>query len=970
MRFMAGISVIVISWMVFSRLAGVESLATSREYPDVNKHYGGISYTRDELLHFSGTSDDFPGLINVPDDIKRRVRKRGRRGGVRARCRRRGSRIPMPMIVTGNVRSLRNKIDELTGLTRWNYAFRDSSLICLTETWLQENDPDTAFNLDGFTVIRGDRTADSGKTTGGGVCVYVNNRWCKNITVYEQICQNDIEYLTLSLRPFYLPREFPKLFVTIVYIPPSADVKISENILNDAVCKMQNNSPDAVNIITGDFNRCKFHKCIPNFKQYINFPTRADKLLDPFYCSIKHAYTAKKLNPLGISDHNMCHLIPMYKQVLKCSKPTERLVYTWNEQVNDTLLGCIECTDFDELYDANADVNQNVDVLNGYLNFCIDLVVPKKIVKCFANNKPWVTKELKFLLNKKKRLIGTNDREQLKAIQKEINKQIAVCKSDYKGKVECMFKTDAKSAWDGLRTLTGMKKSCITPNIGNINEFCNELNVFYARFDKHDFSHVRTCIKNFLRNRESEPTIISMDDVIKSLNSIKIGKASGPDQIGSSVIKLCKNPLAPVLRNIFQKSLENTYIPTIWKTSEVIPVPKKNPPTCNNDYRPIALTAIMMKCLEKIVKNALAAQVKPYVDNFQFAYTTNRCVEDATLCLTDFVLEHVDRQNTIRHKNYVKILFVDFSSAFNTIQPHIMMQKLINMNVSPSLILWINEFLTNRPQYVKFNGGKSDLLITNTGAPQGCVLSPLLFTLYTSDCRCVNRTNQLFKYADDTALVSKCINDDILYREDVNHFTDWCNNNYLQLNVKKTKEMVVDFRTASCTHSPLYIDDELVESVTEYKYLGTIIDHRFTFNVNVDAVYKKVKSRLYFVRQLSRLRIDNAIMKLFYTSIVQSVISFSIICWFGNCSSESKCKISRVIKTCSKLGVQNTSSLEDIYRKCSLQRCKVIRGDPLHPLHNSYVMLPSGKRLRSIKCRTSRYTKSFVPSSIRQLNAI
>ena len=121
------------------------------------------------------------------------------------------------------------------------------------------------------------------------------------------------------------------------------------------------------------------------------------------------------------------------------------------------------------------------------------------------------------------------------------------------------------------------------------------------------------------------------------------------------------------------------------------------------------------------------------------------------------------------------------------------MQKLINMNVSECLILWINEFLTRRPQYVKFNGGRSDVIFTNTGAPQGCVLSPLLFTLYTSDCKCMNSNNQLFKYADDTALASRCSNDDMMYREDVVYFTEWCDNNYLELNVKKTKEMVADF---------------------------------------------------------------------------------------------------------------------------------------------------------------------------------
>ena len=251
---------------------------------------------------------------------------------------------------------------------------------------------------------RGDRTKDSGKLAGGGVCAYVNNRWCTDITVYDQFCDDNIEYLTLSLRPFYLPREFTKVFATIVYIPPSADVKLAENTLYAAVCKVENENPDAVKIITGDFNSCQFSKCVPHYQQFINFPTRNDKLLDPFFCNIKGSYVAKKLKPLGISDHDMCLLTPLYRQQLKRSKPSEKLIYTWSKDVNETLRGCMESTDFDVLFDSDESIDDNVDVLNSYMHFCIDLIVPKKIVKCFPNNKPWVTKELKDLLNKKKNI--------------------------------------------------------------------------------------------------------------------------------------------------------------------------------------------------------------------------------------------------------------------------------------------------------------------------------------------------------------------------------------------------------------------------------------------------------------------------------------------------------------------------------------------------------------------------------------
>lgn len=219
------------------------------------------------------------------------------------------------------------------------------------------------------------------------------------------------------------------------------------------------------------------------------------------------------------------------------------------------------------------------------------------------------------------------------------------------------------------------------------------------------------------------------------------------------------------------------------------------------------------------------------------------------------------------------------------------MQKLNTMNVNAKLILWINDFLTGRHQYVKFHNTKSGKIVTNTGAPQGCVLSPILFTLYTSDCRCQTNDCQLFKYADDTALVSLCINDDNMYRREVERFHKWCKENYLELNVKKTKEMVIDFSTLPVAQQPLYINGELVDTVKEYKYLGTVIDNGFNFNSNVEAIYKKVNSRMHFMRKLKKIKIDTKIMELFYTAVVQSVISFSITCWYGNCSSDSKNKL-------------------------------------------------------------------------------
>ena len=927
---------------------------------------GRLVYTRDQLLSYNVPS--MPSQTDIPDEIKRSTRRRGRRGGIRARCRRRGPRLAVPMIVTGNVRSLRNKTDELSALCKWNYAYRESSMLCLTETWLQENrDPDSAFQIDGYNLVRGDRTAESGKQAGGGVCAYINERWCKNYFVLQKQCNKDIEFMTLSLRPFYLPREFNKVLVTIVYIPPDADARTAQNQLYEAINKTEENAPDAINIITGDFNHCNFRQCIPHYKQYIDFPTRDDKTLDFFYCNINSCYSAKRLKPLGISDHNMCLMLPCYRQKLKREKPVRKCLYQWNDATTETFIGCMELTDWDVLFDPAVSVDENVDVLNSYILFCTDVIVPKKQVVCYSNNKPWVTKELKELINQKKCLMSSNDKDALKTVQKDLDDMIKTCKLNYKDKVENLFKSDSKAAWDGLRKLTGMCKKKLSIDATNVKEFCDRLNLFYARFDEADFTTERLVIKQFLEEKNDNAICINENDIIRSLRRVKPGKAAGPDRISSQVVSICKQQLVPILHKIFQQSLDLCNVPTIWKTSEIVPAAKKTNPVCDNDYRPIALTSVIMKCLEYIVKQYLTTEVYQYRDLLQFAYVQNRCVEDAVLSVTDYILCHVDNVNTADCKRFVKVLFIDFSSAFNTIQPHTLMQKLNVMNVNSKLILWIHDFLTCRPQYVKLSEYCSDLIVTNTGAPQGCVLSPILFTMYTSDCKSSDVNSKLFKYADDTALVSLCNNNDDMYREEARNFTKWCEDNYLFLNVQKTKEMIIDFSKSQC-HLPLYIKDEIVEVVNEYKYLGVTIDNTFTFSTHAQHTFKKAAKRMYFVRQLYKLNVDSKILNLFYSSVVQSILSFAITVWFGNSTGEAKGKIDKVINQCKKLGVTNSSDVLSLFKRALSQRCKVIRSDPDHPLHCKFQMLPSGKRLRSCKSRSARYNRSFIPSCIRIIN--
>ena len=176
---------------------------------EARPHPTGLVCTRDELLKIRDTTAATRphGYEDFPREIKHR--KRGKKGGVRSRIRRRGNKPPLPTIVCGNVRSLPNKMTELETLSTYMYEYREACLMCFTETWLNENIPDSAVELPNFSTVRSDRTIESGKSRGGGLCLYVNKRWSTNWSVKHSLCAPDIELIAVGLRPFYLPTEFP-----------------------------------------------------------------------------------------------------------------------------------------------------------------------------------------------------------------------------------------------------------------------------------------------------------------------------------------------------------------------------------------------------------------------------------------------------------------------------------------------------------------------------------------------------------------------------------------------------------------------------------------------------------------------------------------------------------------------------------------------------------------------------------------
>jgi len=196
----------------------------------------------------------------------------------------------------------------------------------------------------------------------------------------------------------------------------------------------------------------------------------------------------------------------------------------------------------------------------------------------------------------------------------------------------------------------------------------------------------------------------------------------------------------------------------------------------------------------------------------------------------------------------------------------------------------------------------------------------------------------------------------------------WSENNDLNLNSDKTKEMIVDMRKKKSTHQPLFIQELEVERVSSFKYLGVHLSKDLTWTLNTTQLVKKGQQRLYFLRRLRRFGMSTKILHNLYNCVVQSVLTSCITVWYGNTTVRDRKRLQRIVKTAEKIIKTPLPSLQAIYHRRVHRRAAAISKDSTHPQHGLFTLLPSGRRYRSVKCRTSRLKNSFYPSAIRLLN--
>ena len=239
-------------------------------------------------------------------------------------------------------------------------------------------------------------------------------------------------------------------------------------------------------------------------------------------------------------------------------------------------------------------------MVTAYVKFCQDLCFAEKEVKCYNNSKPWFNSDIKVKMKQQEESFREKDTSKMKIAKYNVRKAIKTAKKEYSAKLDDKFATnDTRSVWQGLQAVTNYKQKKPTlPDNTNKDFTPDKLNHYYGRFDRQNNT---TPPLPDPASPLPPPFKIETHEVNTLFRKQNTNKAPGPDGILTTTLRHCADQLSPVFTDIFNESLCTQVIPSCFKVSHIVPVPKKPTVMSLNDFRPVALTSVVMKVFERLV---------------------------------------------------------------------------------------------------------------------------------------------------------------------------------------------------------------------------------------------------------------------------------------------------------------------------------------------------------------------------------
>jgi ribonuclease HI len=387
-------------------------------------------------------------------------------------------------------------------------------------------------------------------------------------------------------------------------------------------------------------------------------------------------------------------------------------------------------------------------------------------------------------------------------------------------------------------------------------------------------------------NKQNDELAASLTDSFnlcelrQAIQQTKMQSTPGEDRISYEMLKHIPKQSTAVLLSLYNKVWQCGVFPEAWKHSVIKPVLKFSKPQQKvTSYRPISLTSVLGKVMEKLVTNRISYYVEKenLLNNVQTGFRKGRSTIDQLIRLQDTI-------NKYNHnKGYTAAVFIDFKSAYDMLWHEGLFAKLENMGITGRPLTYIKNFLTDRTMQVRIGNKLSPTFIVKNGTPQGSIISPLLFLIMINDLPDEITKTEASLFADDSCLFTSGRRLDTIMskmQDSLNKLKLWCDKNGFIISMEKTVAVLFTNRKDDINYR-LTIGNDLVAVENKAKFLGLIFDSKLTWNQHTSYIVDKCKKRLNILRAITgnKWGASKKTLLVVYRGLIRSIIEYGSIAY-------------------------------------------------------------------------------------------
>lgn len=785
-----------------------------------------------------------------------------------------------------------------------NLLNSDHSIVCLVETWLQDNISSSELFDDRFFVVRGDRNLRlTNKCDGGGVLIALSKSKFKSFTsvtswitpTVEMACVTAISHKNVQLHIFCIYLEPNFSFTKLDLLLSNLERIVNENSDDDILIVGDFNIPNFVDIYNecSDLNSANLEslKCkllidflnICNLNQLNFIRNEKDRLLDLVFSNLNLEIARCDFPLVKIDNHHP----PLVADFINDTSSSSSDQFRDFKKADYSSLNSIFCNiDWLSLFDNNVDVSGCVDTFYNVLVRVINEFTPfKRIVK--RHFPFWFSQKTIRLIGQKRRYHkswktygNSYDYQRFSQLRSDCKTSISEDHSFYLSKCERSLVADPKKFWSYIRANRNDSSSVPSTvfwdrNASTTHQEASEIFANYFESVYTDSHFDPPPVQDFYGIRVSSLSI-SYDEVFYHLTQLNDDCSSGPDGIPPIVLKNCAFSLTFPLTTLFNHSLQTGIFPSAWKISYVIPIFKSGDRKLANNYRPISKNSSAAQTFDCIVAKKLRLIFEDHIAPQQHGFCKGKSTLTNLISFTENV--HIAYDS----KHQLDSIYTDFSKAFDILNHLVLIFKLLCSGIRGDLLRWLSSYLCDRFQIVKLNLCYSRRFKASSGVPQGSHLGPLLFVLFINDLSWIlSKFAGVSMFADDLKLfrVIKDNSDVLALQNCLDSLSDYCSRFLLRLNADKCHQITFSRKVSNLFSSTYILSNSPLSKVDSIKDLGVILDSKLTFNAHIKHCHGKALRMLGFVFRVCKDFRSVSALKVVYFAHVRSHLEYCSQVW-------------------------------------------------------------------------------------------